>query len=1010
MGVMAILVLGFVSLSRLPLDLLPNIEAPIVVVSTNYQNAGPREVENLVSKLVEEAMSSVSNVKRIRSISSRGNSVVIAEFDWGLDMDFVALDVREKVDLIKDYLPADADSPIIAKFDPNADPIMQLILRGDKSSAELRQAAEDLKSRFERIEGVGSVSVTGGLEREIKVKLHPGLMQAAGVSIETVSQILAYSNLNLPAGQILENNLEYILRTTGEFTSIEQIGKVRIPTSNNTLVRLEDIATIEDGYKESTQLSRYNGQPSVMISIQQEAGSNSVEVANQTLVLVEELNQVLASEGLTIEVAQDVTRFIKLAVDSVLNNAIVGGILAIIILFVFLRSVRPTLVIAVAIPISIIATFVLMYFADITLNMVSLGGLALGVGMLVDNSIVVLENIFRLYEEGYSVQEASRVGAEQMQTPIVASTLTTVSVFIPVIFVAGIAAEIFRDLALTVSFSLIASLVVSLTLVPMLASQLLSRGYRQESTFKPWLYISRFLENLEIWYSRVVKQVLDNSGLVVISAVLVLVLSYQLIQVVGMEFLPPMDQGEIGLEVTLPMGSRLEDTNQVMLELESYLAGLPEVDTISTQVGSGGLLGGGTHEGSIRIHLVGEQYRARSTDQIIALLRDYVRDIPEADIKVRMEGIFASYFGDPIQVELSGDDLELLVQVANDLILQLESIPGVQELHNSMAQGQPEIQIEIDRDKAANYGVTIGQIAASVRTAVSGTTVTRYRTEGNEIDVTVRLADDWRQDLRDVTNLPIQTVRGSIPLKEIAALHYSEGPISIYRLGKSRVVTINGQIYGRDLGSVMAEVKEVVANYDFPVGVSVNFGGEDEQMSEAFSQLFMAFMLGIVLVYMILAAQFESFFQPIVIMITIPLAAIGVVTGLLIGKVTFSVVGFIGAIMLAGIVVNNAIVFIDYINFLRGNGYQMEQAIIEAGRTRLRPVLMTTLTTVLGMVPLALGAGEGSELQQPIALVVIGGLTTSTLLTLFVLPVFYRLIESLVSGSAFRRQKKAREC
>lgn len=1009
MGVMAILVLGFVSLSRLPLDLLPNIEAPILVVSTNYQNAGPYEVENLLSKTVEEALGSVSNIKSIRSVSSRGNSLVIAEFDWGIDMDFVALDVREKIDMIKDFLPDDADKPVIAKFNPNAEPIIQLVLRGDKTGSELRSKAEDLKSQFERIEGVGSVNVSGGLEREIKVILHPGLMQTSGITIDTVSQMLAYSNLNLPAGNVVENNLEYVLRTTGEFIEIKQIGQVRIPTSNNTLVRLSDIAIIEDGYKEATQLSRYNGQPSVMLSIQQETGSNSVEVANLALGLVDDLNQNIALEGFTIEVAHDVTRFIKMSVDSVLNNALVGGALAILILFTFLRSVRPTLVIALAIPISIIATFVLMYFSKITLNMVSLGGLALGIGMLVDNAIVVLENIFRNHEQGHPSAVAAQIGAEQMQGAIIASTLTTVSVFLPVIFVSGIAAEIFRDLALTVSFSLVVSLVVALTVVPMLASRLLGNQKTTKNTFKPFIYMESFLANLENWYSRMIKLVLENRWVVVTVAIIVLVLSYQLVQIVGIEFLPPIDQGEIGIEVSMPMGTRMVDTDEVMLEIETFLASLPEVDVVSTQVGSAGLLGGDSEEGAIKVQLIPKNERHRSTEEIIVLLRNYVQDIPGADVKVRMEGIFASYFGDPIQIELYGDNLELLNETANKLMLSLASIPGTQELSNSMAQGRPEMQIEIDREKTADYGVTVGQIASHIRAAVSGTTVTRYRTAGDEIDVTVRLGEDWRQNPRDVASIPIQTPRGIVPLKELASLHYGEGPVAISRLGKSRTITISGQIYGRDLGSVMSDVKQVVADFSFPIGVDVNFGGEDEQMNDAFEQLLIAMALGVVLVYMILASQFESLLQPLVIMITLPLAIIGVTLGLIFGGVSFSVVAFIGAIMLAGIVVNNAIVLIDYVNTLRNTGMNIKPALVEAGKTRLRPILMTTLTTVLGMVPLALGIGDGSELQQPIALVVIGGLATSTVLTLFVIPVFYLLLDNFATWlNSFGKDRKNR--
>lgn len=814
--------------------------------------------------------------------------------------------------------------------------------------------------------------------------------------MDTISQALRFGNLNLPAGNVTANNLEYVLRTTGEFTSVDQIRQVRIPTISGGLVKLSDIAIVEDSYKETTQLSRFNGQSSVMLAILKEASGNSVLTADLVKASVDQLNQQLAFEGLEVIVAQDTTEFIKVSVNSVTQNAIIGGALAIIMLLLFLRNFWTTLVIGAAIPISVVATFVLMYFSTTTLNMVSLGGLALGVGMLVDNGIVVLENIFRHRELGKDSVAAAELGAEQMAPAIMASTLTTISVFLPVIFVSGIAAEIFRDMALTVTFSLLASLLISLTLVPMLAALVLKQD-SQSLGIKKLDFMEVALVRVQEWYGHAVGKVLRYRWLTVGVAVVTLLISYALVQQIGMEFMPEMDQGEITIRVNMPKGTLLVDTNEVIVGFEQYASSLQEVENVSTTVGqrssnTGG--SGGSETGRVRVKLVPLNQRARSTDQLITDFRHYAQGIPGADVTVRMDGLFSGSFGDPIQVQLGGDDLALLHSVSHELGELIARVPGTQEVTNSMAEGQPEIRINMDREKIALHGVTVGQLASTIRMAVSGTTVTRYRTGGQEVDVVLRLAQDWRQNPGDIENIPVQTARGGVvPLKELAWLEEGEGPVSINRSERNRQINVTGQIVGRDLGSTMNEVRSVVDSYTLPPGVSVSFGGEDAEMGDAFGQLALAMLLGIALVYMVLASQFESLLQPLVIMVTLPMAIVGVVIGLLSGGVTFSVVAFVGAIMLAGIVVNNGIVFIDYVNQLRSEGYCVEEALVQAGKTRLRPILMTTLTTVLGMIPLAIGLGEGNELQRPIALVVIGGLTTSTVLTLFMIPVFYLLID-----------------
>lgn len=1004
MGMGIIIILGIISLTQLPIDLLPNIEAPVIAVITNYSDAGPYEVENFVTRPIEESLGSVNNITNVSSTSSRGQSVVIAQFDWGIDMDFASLDVREMVDLVRPSLPDGVDSPMIMKFDPTAMALMQLVLVGSDDLNELRQIADDqVKNRLERLEGVASVSVSGGYEREIQVNLHPGLLRTYGVSIDSVTQALSMANLNLPAGNITDNQVSYILRTTGEFRDVEQISQVRIPTQSGT-VPLSDVATVIDGFKEVNSYNRLNQQPTVSLSVQKEASANSMQVAERVHGELARLNQELSPRA-TIEIAEDTTVFIQDAVDNVVDNALLGGIFAMIVLFLFLRSIRSTVIIGIAIPISVLATFTLMYFSNISLNMISLGGLALGVGMLVDNAIVVLENVFRHREMGVDKTTAAHEGAQEVGTAISASTLTTVSVFVPVVFIAGIAAEIFRDMALTVTFSLLASLLISLTLVPMLSSRLLGDSSQQKGV--KWLqFLADFIGKLQEIYGKAIVKTLGRRLLVLGAVFVLFIISLVAIPRVGMEFMPAMDQGELQVTITLPRGTPLDDTDRVIRQIEEYALRIPDAALVYASSGQGG--SGGAHSGRVGVRLKPLAEREVTTDQVIADLREFVQQIPGIESQVTSADSFGMFFGTPIRVEFRGDDLDELTYYAQLVTEHIEDIPGVAEPSNSMEEGEPELSIEINRERAATYGVTVGQVASALRTAVSGSTATRYRSRGQEVDVTVRLDAPWRQNVRDIQDIPIDTARGVVPLREIASVIEGASPIAIERNDRSRVVAVTGYVADRDLAAVMTDIQREIGELDIPPHIAVEYGGQDEQMVEAFGQLALAMLLGIVLVYMILASQFESLLQPLIIMITLPLAMIGVVAGLFIFNTTFNVVGFVGAIMLAGIVVNNGIVLIDYVNILRRDGVERNEALKIAGERRLRPILMTSLTTILAMLPMALVVGEGQEMQQPIAVVVIGGLVSSTFLTLFVVPIVYSLLDDLSHWAASLVNRKAR--
>jgi HAE1 family hydrophobic/amphiphilic exporter-1 len=1006
MMILIIVVLGWISLSRLPIDLYPDIEVPVIGVITTYPDAGPFEVENLVTRPMESVMGTVNNVKNISSISSRGSSIVIAEFDWGINMDFASLDVREKVDQVRSFLPDEAEAPIVVKFDPGTMPAMQLVLKGNRPAHELRYVAEDtVKNRLERLEGVASVDISGGQEREIRVVLHPGLLAAHGISIDTVSQALMMASLNLPAGSIEDGGLEYTLRTVGEFKTVEEISSVKVPTAGGGLVSIADIGEVVDGYKDVYTISRYNGQPTIMLSLQKEAGSNTVRVAEEVRAAIEQLNRELGGD-LSLEIAMDTSVYINAAIDGVASNAVTGAMLAVAILLVFLRSIRPTLVIGVAIPISILAAFIMVYFSNTTLNLLSLGGLALGVGMLVDNAIVVLESIFRQRELGKGAKEAAIIGTQEVGTAVTASTLTTVSVFVPVVFVSGMTAEIFRDLALTVTFSLLASLLVALSLVPMLASRVLGNSEfdNKQSRFALLRWMSQLSDNMRRIYGRLIAWALRHRLAVLGIAFVTLIVSLGLIPLVGMEFMPSMDQGAISISVSMPRGTRLEDTDMIVRDIESYLAAIPEVATISSSVGSGG-----ADSASISVQLTPIGERTRETSEISTQIHDFTAQIPGAEITVSSADALYTSFGQPIQLQLRGDDLDMLELTSQELVAALKEVEGTRQLTTSLDERNPEIQVNINRDKAAAQGISVAQVASTLRAAVSGTTVTRFRSEGKEIDITVCLGEEWRGDPQAVGSIPIPTLRGSlVPLKDVATLQYGTSPIQITRSGQSRTVSISGDVINRPLNLVMEDVHQVVKSFPLPEGIVVDYGGEYTQMTESFEELGLAMVLGILLVYMILASQFESLLQPLIIMVTLPLAVVGVILGLLIGNSTLNVVSFVGAIMLVGIVVNNAIVLIDYINQLRAQGMERNEAVVRAGEIRLRPILMTTLTTVLGLVPLALATGEGSEFGRPLAYTVNGGLITSTLLTLIVVPVVYTVADGL-SNRISRLFSKSRE-
>lgn len=1005
MIVLIVVLLGAISLTRLPIDLFPEMELPVAIVSTSYTGAGPQEIENLVTKRIEGAIATVSGIDNVSSISSEGSSIVIAQFNNGTNMDFAALEMREKIDMVKGLLPEDAAQPMVLKLDLNSMPIVEIALSTNGDLSGLQALAEDaIKQRFERIDGVASVNIGGGFVKEIEVLADPYVLSGYGISTGQLSQYLTAANMNLPGGTVERGDQKLAIRVVGEFKSLDEIKNLPITLPTGEVVALRDIAEVQLAYKEVSTLSRVNGKDSISVSIQKQSGKNTVQVANLVLKEIESLRRDFP--GVEFNIVADNSEMIKTAISNVINNVLMGSIFAILILYIFLKNIRSTLIIAIAIPISVITSFILLFFNGITLNMMTLGGLALAVGMLVDSAIVVLENIYRFRAEGLSKQEAAIRGSSEVAMAITASTLTTIAVFLPIAFIDGMVGTMFKEFAMTVTLSLGASLLVSITLIPMLSSKILTleadentKGTKKKKLDFIYRGFDRVFEKIEGLYKRLLTTSLNRRKLTLGISALIFIISIASLVFVGFEYFPASDEGRLSVSVKLPLGSRLDNVNEIVEIVEEKVAALPEVDVIFTTVGaSSNLMGNSTssNAGTVSVNLVSLSERKRSTAEVVEVVRQIVKDIPGADISVSAVSTMSISGTNPISISISGEDFAVLEEISNDFKAMVESVEGTREVKTSIGDAVPEVEVLVNKDVAAMYGLTAAQVATAVRGSASGTTATRYRYEGNELDVVIRAQGGITKSLANLEQLSIPTPTGvNIPLSQVASVNIVRGPVQINRDSQERAVTVSGQIVDRDISSITRDIEKQLVSYEMPYGYNYKIGGEDEQLNEAFSQLMLALVLAIILIYMVMAAQFESLIYPFIIMFTIPLAFGGGALSLFLTGRAFGVTAFIGIIMLSGIVVNNGIVLIDYINILRSSGKTRDEAIIAAGPVRLRPILMTTLTTALGLIPLAIGIGEGSEMQAPMATVVIGGLMLSTVLTLVFVPVLYTVFDDL---------------
>jgi len=1007
MLMLAVLLLGAVSLQKLNMDLLPEMNLPMALAMTEYQGAGPEEIENLVTRPLEGVIGTVNGVKNINSTSSQGQSIVFVEFAWGTDMNFAVNQMRAKIDMIVNALPHGSKKPMLFKLDPNMMPVMAIEVGGNVDLATLDTLAEEvIQPNLERVNGVASVSVEGGVKREIRISVVPQRLQAYGLTLDKIVNYLRLENRNTSAGTVEEGLKEHTVRVVGEFKSIQEIENLQIALPTGGFIRLADLAQIEDTFKEKKQIVYMNGQPSIQMSIMKQTDANTVKVSDDVLKALEDLKKLLPP-GVEIKIGFDQAQYIRTSVTNVADSAYEGAILSIFILLMFLRNIRSTLIISTSIPIAVISTFILMYFSGLTLNVISLGGLALGIGNMVDNAIVILENIHRYRSEGYSRIESAIKGCNEVGLAVTASTFASVVVFLPIVFVQGMAAQIFRPMALTVAFAQVSSLLVALTLVPMLSAKILKVDRGESPVKGRWHFISnlsekwgRAIESLDLRYKNVLHWSINNKKKVVFSSLALLVVSLMLIPAVGMEFIPAQDSGDYVINISLPQGTALSETQRVTKMVDDIVRELPEHEWTFYAVGAGGMFGqsSGTDIATLQGKLKSLDQRKRNINQVLDEIRTKCADIPGAKIEVQTQGGMGGGFNTtPISIGITGDNLEVLGALSDTIKKRVEQVEGTREIKSSLDEGKPELHVKLNREKADLYGLNFAYVSNILATAVNGTTASQYRTKGEEIDISVILDKEYRQDVNDLEALIIQSPTGVIIiLGDVTHLEVNEGPTQINRVNQSRRVTISGDISGRDLRSVTVDIQKTLADVAIPEGVQIEYGGANKEMMDSFADLGLALILAIILVYMIMAAQYESLLYPFVIMFSVPPMFIGVIFSLLITGRTLNVASFIGIIMLAGIVVNNAIVLVDYINTLRErDGLSRKEAILKAGPTRLRPILMTTLTTILGLFPLVLGLGDGAELSAPLATVVFGGLAYSTVNTLVLIPCMYIILEDI---------------
>ena len=1007
MFALILVVLGTAAFLNLGLDLMPELEFPMVTVVTSYEGASPEDVESSLTSLLEGAVSKVNGVKKVSSISQEGASMLMVEFEWGTNLDFGAQDIRDAIGRIKRFLPPGIDDPLVLKMNINQFPVVGWGITSDMPMAELKEMIEDnVIHRLERIDGVAGVMLMSPEEWEVLVEVDKNKLISRNLSLDEVLNSIRYENINSPAGHLDEGSKEYLVRVQGEYRNLDEIRNTIITiTRSGRPVYIKDVADVRESIVEVSNTVKIGGKPGIVLMASKRSDANTVQVVDAVKEEIPNIMKLLPND-VKFHVFMDQSRIITQMVSRTTETALLGGLLAMMLIYFFLRNWRPTFVIALAIPLSIITTFMVFYAVDYTLNLLTLGGLALGVGMLVDNAVVVIESIFRHLEEGDDRIRAAKIGTSEVGLAITASTLTTVAVFFPMVFGTGIAGQLSRGLALSVSFSLLASLLIALTVVPMLAS-ILFKARKSKEDYEDAFGENRF-SHLKNVYGKFLSRTLRRRKTIIAFTTVLFFVSLGLIPFIGTEFMPSMDQSMVILKVSLPVGTSLEETDVVVDRISEIIKNEAAIETYVTTSGvnsqqqgsgGGGMSAAGSHEGMLMLRLVSKGNRNLDSDEFIEYLRKKMPQYKNVKVeKLDMAGAMMGGSATPIDIKVFGEKIPILRKISEDISEKIQGVEGLRDIKTTYEEGKPEYKIIIDRDKATRLGLKTGMVADVVTASTVGKRASRYRVVGDEKDIRVKFQKINRDQLSEIESIPIKTPIGKIVyLNQIAKFERDEGPTRINRENQARRISVAANTADRDLGSIVADIKDAIEPVvkNLPPGYFVEIGGQYEEMQDAFITLGQAFLLAILLVYMIMASQFESLVHPFTIMFTIPLAFIGVAVALLLTGHTINTAVIMGFIMLAGIAVNNGIVLVDYINQLRNKGVEIHDAIVQASQTRLRPVLITALTTIFGMIPMAISTSEGSEMRAPMAVTVVGGLITTTILTLVIIPTAYSIADRI---------------
>ncbi len=999
----ALVVFGLIAHRTIGMALYPDVDMPVVTVTVVYEGASPETVETEVTEVIEEALSTIGGIKSMRSETSEGVVQVFMEFELERNVDVAAQDVRDKVSSIRSELPLDSEPPLIEKFDPDASPILGIVLSGQTSIRELSQYADDvIKPRLESINGVGGVKLAGDREREIRVWMRVDDLMAHNLSAQDVIDTLRKENIEFPGGRIESAKRELIVKTRGRIDNVADFQDLIVHQQGAKVVRLREVAFVEDGIEDQRSLARLNGRPAVSLSVRQQSGTNMVGIAADALAELDKIRARLPP-GYELLVVQDLSEFVKQSVNEAQGELLRGGTLAILVILLFLRSFRGAFVSAVTIPATIISTYAFMLAMGFTMNTMTLLALTICVGMIIDDSIVVLENTYRHMQSGMTAMRAAVAAMDEIGFAVVATSLSIAAVFVPVAFMDGLVGQFFYEFGMTVTFAVIVSTMIALTLSPMLCARVLRTadspaehaGHRRGPLAWFDSVFEAALERVERFYGSTLKFALRRRFVVVLSAIGVFVASVMLLPFIGKEFTPTPDEGQFTVQFESPVGSSIKQTSSIAAEIESRLAKLPAIRDIYTTIG--GQYEGAVTVAQIMVKMADRSERQLSQEDLILMARERLSDLAHLRLSIdpvnRMGG--GGYRTAPIQYNLRGDDLEEIESIANQMVQKLQDTPGFVDVNSSAQSGKPEIAIDIDRDRAADLGVKVEDLGKAVSSLIGGQAVSTFEADGKSIDVRVRLVGNQRERSDALRWLPIRRYDGQLTqLQNMASIRETFGPTSIERQARRRQVTVLANLEpSKPLGEAVTDVSRFEAEAGLPAGVVSVFTGSADMMAETFASIVFCMFLAFVLTYMILAAQFESFLHPFTIMLSLPLAVGGAFGGLWLTGRTLNIFSMIGMVMLMGLVTKNAILLVDYTNLLRREGMDRNEALLRAGPVRLRPILMTAISTIAGMLPVALGLGDGAESRAPMGACVVGGMITSTLLTLVVIPVVYSLVD-----------------